>query len=194
MSLLQKVYSVLLISASDNFFASLKPLLPGASYFPVHKVANLNAARRLLSEKSYDLVIINFPLPDANGVEFAIDISNSNATVVLLLVRNELYEEIHAETATYGIFSMPKPFTKQTFSLALNWLSIVRERLRANEQKEVSLEEKMNEIRLVNRAKWLLIRELKMDEPQAHRYIEKQAMDRCVTKREVAETLIATYS
>ena len=54
-------------------------------------------------------------------------------------------------------------------------------------------EEKMEEIRIVNRAKWLLISELKMDEPQAHRYIEKQAMDRCISKKEVAEEIIRTY-
>ena len=52
----------------------------------------------------------------------------------------------------------------------------------------------MNEIRLVNRAKWLLISEVKMDEPSAHRYIEKQAMDRCISKREVAEEIIKTYA
>ena len=55
------------------------------------------------------------------------------------------------------------------------------------------LEEKMEEIRIVNRAKWLLISQLNMDEPQAHRYIEKQAMDRCVPKRRVAEEIISTY-
>ena len=52
----------------------------------------------------------------------------------------------------------------------------------------------MAEIRLVNRAKWVLINELKMDEPQAHRYIEKQAMDRCVSKKAVAEEIVKTYS
>ena len=51
----------------------------------------------------------------------------------------------------------------------------------------------MNEIRLVNRAKWLLISEVKMTEPDAHRYIEKQAMDLCVSKREIAEQIIKTY-
>ena len=60
-------------------------------------------------------------------------------------------------------------------------------------RKAESLEEKMEEIRLVNRAKWLLIEQLKMTEPDAHRYIEKTAMDRCVTKRTVAETIIKTY-
>ena len=52
----------------------------------------------------------------------------------------------------------------------------------------------MVEIRVVNRAKWILISELKMEEPDAHRYIEKQAMDRCISRREVAEEIISTYS
>ena len=58
----------------------------------------------------------------------------------------------------------------------------------------MSIEEKVNEIRLVNRAKWLLISELKMTESDAHRYIEKQAMDRCVPKKQVAEEIIKLYS
>ena len=41
------------------------------------------------------------------------------------------------------------------------------------ETKSASLEEKMKEIRTVNRAKWILIEQLKMTEPDAHRYIEK---------------------
>ena len=39
----------------------------------------------------------------------------------------------------------------------------------------------------------LLITELKMEEPRAHRYIEKQAMDRSITRVEVAEEIINTY-
>ena len=69
-----------------------------------------------------------------------------------------------------------------------------REKLRKTEKKTLSIEEKMEEIRIVNRAKWLLIGELKLDESEAHRYIEKQAMDRCVSKRVVAEEIIKTYS
>ena len=61
-------------------------------------------------------------------------------------------------------------------------------------KKALSIEEKMEEIRIVNRAKWLLIGELKMDEQGAHRYIEKQAMDRCISKRIVAEEIIKTYA
>ena len=49
-----------------------------------------------------------------------------------------------------------------------------RERLRQLEKKSLSIEEKMAEIRLVNKAKWFLISELSMSEPEAHRYIENR--------------------
>ena len=75
-----------------------------------------------------------------------------------------------------------------------NWMTAARERLRGYEKKVQPIEEKMEEIRLVNRAKWLLISELNMSEPDAHHYINRQAMDRCVPKREVAEEIIRLYS
>ena len=62
------------------------------------------------------------------------------------------------------------------------------------EKKTVSIEEKMQEIRLVNRAKWLLIDHRKMTEADAHRYIEKKAMDCCASRREVAEEIIRLYT
>ena len=58
------------------------------------------------------------------------------------------------------------------------------------ERKTATLEEKMEEIRLVNRAKWMLIERRGMDEASAHRYIEKLAMDARQTRRLVAQTLI----
>ena len=41
--------------------------------------------------------------------------------------------------------------------------------------------------------KWALIQNLGMSEADAHRYIEKQAMDRCVPRREIANSILATY-
>lgn len=61
------------------------------------------------------------------------------------------------------------------------------------EKKTVSLEEKMIEIKIVNRAKWTLINSLEFSEDDAHRYIEKQAMDRCLSKRIIAEEIIRSY-
>ena len=112
---------------------------------------------------------------------------------MLLLVRAELHDDVRDKVLEHGVFTLAKPLSRPVLSLVLDWMVTNRERLRKLEKKTLSMEEKMEEIRLANRAKWLLISELKMDEPQAHRYIEKQAMDRCVPKREVAEEIIRTY-
>lgn len=194
MSLKERVYSVLIVSAAEGFHDALSTLLPGAKYSPTKFVSNISAAKRALAERAFDFVIINSPLPNDVGTRFAIDTANAKDTVVLLMVRTELLPDIYDKVAEHGVFVLPKPASKPTMVTALSWLSSAREKLRKAEKKTLSIEEKMEEIRIVNRAKWLLISELKLDEPEAHRYIEKQAMDRCVSKKVVAEEIIKTYS
>ena len=194
MSLKERVYSILVVSATDSFTSAFADLLPETRYYPVHTVASVSAAKRVLSEKPYDFIIINSPLPDDTGIRFAIDTCIAKQTAVLLLVKSDIHAEIHDKAAEYGVFTLPKPTSKPTMIHALNWMESARERLRQFEKKSLSIEEKMAEIRLVNKAKWLLISELKMNEPDAHRYIEKQAMDRCIAKRAIAEEIIKLYS
>ena len=114
--------------------------------------------------------------------------------MALLIVRAESYEDIRAKVLSKGIFTLLKPTSTQIITQALEWMAAARERLRRLESKATSIEEKMEEIRLVNRAKWLLIENLKMTESDAHHYIEKQAMDRCCSKKEISLSIIKTYS
>ena len=193
MPLIQRVYSVLIVSAAEKFNNSLAALLPEKDFFPIDTAESVNEAQRKVLEKSYDLVFINAPLPDDFGRRFAIDISSNNTTVVLLFVKNEIYDEVYSKVYEHGVLTMRKPTATQTLEQSLDGMRAVRERLRRMEKKAVSLEEKMSEIRTVNRAKWVLIDSLKMTEEDAHRYIEKQAMDRCVSKTEIAEGILKTY-
>ncbi len=194
MSLTERVYSILIVSAGETFHRNLASLLPEAKYSPVRLVAGTGQAKRALSQRVFDFVIINAPLPDGEEIRFAVDVSSDSNTVVLLAVRSELYEEINARVTPFGVFTLQKPTSRAVFLTALDWMASIRERLRRAEKKFVSIEEKMAEIRVVNRAKWLLIEKLKMDEPAAHRYIEKQAMDRCISKKKVAEEIIVSWA
>lgn len=58
---------------------------------------------------------------------------------------------------------------------------------------DVNLKLKLEEKNLVDRAKKTLIEKLKMTESQAHRFIEKQAMDLRVTKKNIAENILKIY-
>lgn len=193
MSLREHIYSVLIVSASKSFNENVLKFLPEATYSPVVNAGSINEAQRKVAERFFDLIIVNTPLPDDFGTKFAIDVSNSSPSVVLLFVRSDNYDDVYDKVYDFGVFTVKKPIPSENVYQALDFVKATRERLRKMEKKSVSIEEKMMEIKLVNRAKWALINSLNMSETDAHRYIEKQAMDRCVSKREIAEEILKTY-
>lgn len=193
MSLKERGYSVLVVSSTEKMNTALSGALTGSRYAPVKFAGSVAAAQRLRSDQQFDFVIVNSPLPDDTGIRFAIDAAASPGTVVLMLIRSEIFDSVYDKVVEHGVFTLQKPTSMPLLSLSLNFMESARERLRSFEKKTLSFEEKMEEIRIVNRAKLLLISELKMDEAQAHRYLEKQAMNACITKRDIAEEIIRTY-
>ena len=194
MELQERVYSVLIVSASEKFQNALRSLLPETSYSPIVTVSHIGAAERTRNGQDFDFVFVNSPLPDDAGIRFAIDCCRAGGTVVLLFAAAALYDSIQSRVEKHGVFVLPRPVPRDAILRGLNWMAAARERLRSYEKKVQPVEEKMEEIRLVNRAKWLLISELKMSEPDAHHYITHQAMDRCCSKRTVAEEIIRLYA
>ena len=189
----ERTYSVLIVSSSDSFTNSIMPLLPMTDYWPVTTVHSVGEARRRNVDSEFDIVLINAPLPDDFGMRLAIDICSNSGAGVLLLVKNDLFNDIYSKVVSYGVITLSKPTNLQMVAQNLRILCATRERMRQMEAKQATVEEKIEEIRLVNRAKWLLIECLSMTEPEAHRYIEKQSMDESISKREVAESIIKTY-
>ncbi len=194
MSLKEHVYSVLLVSSSDKFNSTMREMLPESDFTPVCTVGSIGEAQRTLTERTFDFVIINSPLPDDSGIKLAIDVCLGKTSVALLIVKTEVYDEIFYKVAGSGVLTLRKPMSAALLNQSFDWMKAICERLRSLQKKTVSLEDKMAEIRIVNRAKWALIESCKMTEADAHRYIEKQAMDRCVTRREIAEGILRTYT
>lgn len=186
-----RVYSVLIVSSSEKLNTVLKKLLPASDYGPVRVVTSIAAAKREVVERSYDFVVVNTPLVDDFGDSFAMDISNKKDVVVLMLIKKEIYEEVHYKVVDQGVYTLPKPVSTQIVEQALKWMASSRERLRRMEKKSTSMEDRMKEIRIVNHAKWLLIEKKQMTEAEAHRSIEKEAMDTGSTRRAIAERIIA---
>ena len=189
----ERTYSVLIVTASERFTDSIMPLLPMTDYWPVQTASSVAEARRWLADTEFDIVLINTPLPVDFGMHLAIDICTGSGAGVLLLVKNDHYNEIYSKVVRYGVITLSKPTNRQMVAQNLRILCATRERIRQMQAKQATVEEKIKEIRLVNRAKWLLIECLNMTEAEAHRYIEKQAMDLRISRREAAENIIKTY-
>ncbi len=192
MTTLKKQLRVLVVSGSEKIFDYFIKLLPPGEFSPILKAASAGEAKRIVSSAEADIVIINTPLPDEYGCDLAVDLSEGS-TAVMLLVKNDSLEQTAYKVEDSGVLTLGKPNTAQAVYSAIRLLAAAHLRLEKLEKKNRTLQEKMADIRVVNRAKWLLISNLKMTEEEAHYFIEKQAMDTRRSRRETAEGIIRTY-
>lgn len=185
--------SVLVVSQTDKLYEFFKKILPQNQFSPILSVHSGGEARRFLVNRPVDIVVINAPLKDASCTDLAINLSQDFSVGVLLMVKSEVYDQVTYQVEDYGVLTMSRPCTSKEIFQSMKLLMATQARLRKLERKTANLEEKMEEIRLVNRAKGLLMDNLKMTEAEAHRYIEKAAMDNCEKKSVIAKNLIKTY-
>ncbi len=188
-------YRVLIVSLSEKFNSEIGSLWQDS--FAVDCIdcaASAGEARRGTLEKAYDFIVVNAPLRDEFGSRLCMDASMSAGTVAVLFAATEVYDEIVQKVAPHGVFVIRKPAAKQTIAQSFSLLVSARERLRTVERKANKTESKLDEIKTVNRAKWLLIDNEGMSEPDAHKYIEKAAMDSGITKKQAAQMIIERYA
>ena len=185
-------YRVLIVSAVEKIYEYITEILPPGEFSPILRAASAGEAKRMLVSGEADIVIINTPLPDEFGTELALDLSGGTAGV-LLLMKKDYFDQVCYKVEREGVLTVGKPSSRQTLYGAVKLAAAMSARLAKMERKNKTLQEKMADIRTVNRAKWLLIENLNMTERDAHYYIEKQAMDMRLSRHEVAENIIRTY-
>ena len=184
---------VLIIStqkqASDIIYDTIKSL----NFSTYDYVSSGNEARRKFDIADYDLTIINTPLIDEFGTDFVLDISEISLSAILLLVKSELKEQFQDKVAITGAFVIGKPLNKQDLFQSIPFVHNSKQIIENLREQNKALKRKMDDIKVIERAKFSLIKYLGLDEKQAHRYIQKQAMDLRVSPRVVADNILKTY-
>lgn len=188
----KNIYKVLVAGANDKTFALLQTLLPGSSYDPPLRAGSAGEAKRMALDYAVDIAILNAPMRDEFGTQLALNLARDNVGV-LLLVPGESFDGVRDQVEDEGVMTLSKPLTRQTLEMGLHMITALRGKLLQMDRRNRALQEKMTDIRTINRAKWLLIEQLRMTESEAHYYIERQAMDTRLSRREVAENIIRSY-
>ena len=188
----KNIYKVLVAGANDKTFALLQTLLPGSSYDPPLRAGSAGEAKRMVLDYAVDIAILNAPMRDEFGTQLALNLARDNVGV-LLLVPCESFDGVRDQVEDEGVMALAKPLTRQTLEMGLHMITALRGKLLQMDRRNRALQEKMTDIRTINRAKWLLIEQLRMTESEAHYYIERQAMDTRLSRREVAENIIRSY-
>ena len=188
----KNIYKVLVAGANDKTFALLQTLLPGSSYDLPLRAGSAGEAKRMAVDYAVDIAILNAPMRDEFGTQLALNLARDNVGV-LLLVPGESFDGVRDQVEDEGVMALAKPLTRQTLEMGLHMITALRGKLLQMDRRNRALQEKMTDIRTINRAKWLLIEQLRMTESEAHYYIERQAMDTRLSRREVAENIIRSY-
>lgn len=185
--------SALIVSSTDKGLENFAQLLKAADIHQIVVIGTAGEARRNILEKDYDLVIINSPLRDETGEQLSLHIASKGISQVMLVVKNEYYDAVSAACEDEGVLTIAKPINKAVFWSALKLAKSAHNRLKKAQAENTKLKQKIEDIRIVDRAKCILISHMNMSEKEAHRYIEKQAMDMRASKRVIAEGILKTY-
>ena len=182
-------HSVLLVSRESKIVSQISAFLV-PPLFELTTTSDFNEARRLATERSFNIIIADSG--DGYDTDFAINVADSYSTI-LLLVPNEHFDEISYRVEGYGILTITKPFEPFYFYNMVKIAIAVQYKVQVLSSQTTKLKVKMEEIKLVNRAKMLLMSNMNMSEQEAHRYIEKEAMDRGMRRTAISEEIIKTY-
>ena len=169
----KRKYRVLVAGANDKLGESIAALLPKNEYEPPVFAASVGEIRRLALESTMDLVVLNTPLKDEFGTRLALDLADYNIAV-LLMVQGDVFDQVCYKVEDYGVLTLAKPVSRQSFYTAVKLLTAMRAKMLRMEKKNQALQEKMQDIRTINRAKWLLITNLQMTEDEGEKLVGKR--------------------
>lgn len=184
---------VLLISKNGKTKTSLQAYLMNTGDVELTTVIRGNIAKQILLGTWYDLIIINSPLEDEFGDELAALASMKTRSGVIILIENALIDSKAAKMEQAGVMVVGKPMVKAMLNQAIKFAQVAKNRIVTLQEENVKLQGRIDQMKLVNRAKWVLIQYLNMTEEQAHKYIEQQAMARRMSKARVSQKILKIY-
>ncbi len=185
----EDTHSVLVVTKDPKLSQTIGLMLM-PPLFETDILSDFNEARRRVSERSYNIILVDYA--EGEGSDFASDASEGLSTI-LLLTPPALFEEVSYRVEGYGIITISNPFDQFYFYNMIKAAIAMQYKVQVLSSQTTKLKVKMEEIKHVNRAIMLLMQNMSMTEPEAHRYIEKEAMDSGLKKTAVAEKIIKTY-
>ena len=182
--------SVRILVAEDEALIrmDLVEMLQGAGYEVVAQATNGQEAIDLATQHKPDLAILDVKMPVLDGISAAEKIIEI-APVLMLTAFSQ--KELIDRARDAGVMAyVVKPFTIGDLMPAIE-IAISRHLQMKSLAAEVAdLHDRLETRKLIDRAKGILMKALNLSEPEAFSLIQRAAMDRRLTMKEVAEAVI----
>jgi len=157
----------------------------------VGEAADGEKAVALVEELKPDLVVMDVKMPLLDGISAAEIINRKKLAPVVLLTAFSQRELVERAAEAGALAYVVKPFTPSDLIPAIEVALSRYQQIEALEDEVSDLAERLETRKILDRAKGILNNTMGLPEPEAFRWIQKASMDRRLTMREVAETVIA---
>jgi AmiR/NasT family two-component response regulator len=172
----------------------LKEMLQEEGYEVVAEAGDGETAVRLAGEHRPDLVILDIKMPVLDGISAAERIVSERTAPVLVLTAFSQRELVERARDAGAMAYLVKPFTRADLVPAIELAVSRHAEIAALEREVESLTDRLETRKLVERAKGVLQQRMDLTEPQAFRFIQKASMDRRLTMKELAESVIREFA
>ena len=185
--------TILLVRGTAAEPAALSAFTAAQPDVQLQAISGLGEAGAALERLRPTLIVMQSDAPGAQELRRCAELAESAEAVFLLLVRQEVYSAAWRFLQKSGVCVMTWPMEQAVLTQTLRNLLLLKKSMQTMQAQTDQLRSQLQDLKRIQKAKGLLMRQLGMTEQDAHRWIEKAAMDRCVKKREIAETIIRMY-
>jgi response regulator NasT len=169
----------------------LVEMLREEGYDVVGEAADGAAAVEQAEQLKPDLVVMDVKMPVLDGISAAKKIVEKRIAPVLILTAFSQRDLVERARDAGAMAYLVKPFNNSDLVPAIEMALSRHEEITQLEQEVAGLTERLETRKLVDRAKGVLQTKFGLSEPDAFRWIQKAAMDKRTTMREVAQVVIA---
>ena len=185
-----KVSPRILVAEDETLIRmDLVEMLREAGYDVIAEATNGSEAIAFAEELRPDLAILDVKMPVLDGISAAEKIISISP--VLMLTAFSQRDLVERARDAGAMAYVVKPFTMDDLMPAIEIAISRHQQMRSLAEEVADLHERLETRKVIDRAKGILMKALNLSEPEAFSWIQRTAMDRRITMKEVAEAVIS---
>ena len=171
----------------------LVEMLTEAGYEVVGQAGDGEAAISITEKEKPDLVVMDVKMPKLDGISAAERIANQRIAPVVILTAFSQRDLVERARDAGAMAYLTKPFTIEDLMPAIE-LAVSRfQEIKQLDAEVTDLQEKLKARKLIEKAKGILMKNLKISEPEAFKWMQKTAMDKRRSMTDVAQLVMDEF-